>query len=170
MAMKAMKAAKPQNKDDQKANPMKAMKKPLKAKKQPTKTTKLKEADGAMVAEVMKALRWVQENESTIIAQMHESWVPEIDGEWAKIITQNVPDVFLNFWKEGKDMKYKWYLCNWKSSFGHRLRSHFGSSSSLGMLSSQQSVWCVDGHKPSSSIQHGRIAALGCDPALHCLA
>ena len=111
MAMKAMKAAKPQNKDDQKANPMKAMKKPLKAKKQPTKTTKLKEADGAMVVEVMKALRWVQENESTIIAQMHESWVPEIDGEWAKIITQNVPDVFLNFWKEGKDMKYKWYLC-----------------------------------------------------------
>ena len=62
MAMKAMKAAKPQNKDDQKANPMKAMKKPLKAKKQPTKTTKLKEADGAMVAEVMRALRWVQEN------------------------------------------------------------------------------------------------------------
>ena len=45
------------------------------------------------------------------VAQMHESWAPEIDGEWAKTITQNVPDVFLNFWKEGKDMKYKWYLC-----------------------------------------------------------
>ena len=111
MAMKAMKAAKPQNKDDQKANPMKAMKKPLKAKKQPTKTTKLKEADGAMVVEVMKALRWVQENESTIIAQMHESWVLLVHESGAKIITQNVPEEFLNFWKEVKDMKYKWYLC-----------------------------------------------------------
>ena len=90
MAMKAMKAAKPQNKDDQKANPMKAMKKPLKAKKQPTKTTKLKEAYGATDAEsqetadettqLKKALRWVQENESIIIAQMHESWVPEMMG------------------------------------------------------------------------------------------
>ena len=111
MAMKAMKAAKPQNKDDQKANPMKAMKKPLKAKKQPTKTTKLKEADGAMVVEVMKALRWVQENMSTIIAQMHESMVLVVHESGAKIITQNVPEEFLKFGKEVKDMKYKWYLC-----------------------------------------------------------
>ena len=91
MAMKAMKAAKPQNKDDQKANPMKAMKKPLKAKKQPTKTTKLKEADGAMVVEVMKALRWVQENESTIIAQMHESWVPEMMGNGPRSSRRTCP-------------------------------------------------------------------------------
>ena len=121
MAMKAMKAAKPQNKDDQKANPMKSMKKPLKAKKQPTKTTKLKEADGATDAEsqetadettkLKKALRWVQENESTIIAQMHESWVLLVHESWAKIITQNVPEEFLKFGKEVKDMKYKWYLC-----------------------------------------------------------
>ena len=62
-------------------------------------------------ATLLKALRWVQENESIIIAQMHESWVPEIDGEWAKIITQNVPEEFLKFGKEVKDMKYKWYLC-----------------------------------------------------------
>ena len=64
MAMKAMKAAKPQNKDDQKAmkaakpqnkDDQKAMKKPLKAKKQPTKTTKLKEADGATDAEIQEA-------------------------------------------------------------------------------------------------------------------
>ena len=47
------------------------------------------------------------------------------------------------------------------------VRSHCGSSSSLAMLSSQQSVWCVGGRKPSSNIQHGRVAALGFDPALH---
>ena len=29
----------------------------------------------------------------------------------ASHITQNVPEEFLNFWKEVKDMKYKWYLC-----------------------------------------------------------
>ena len=33
------------------------------------------------------------------------------DGEWVKIITQNVTEVLLNLWNEGKDIKYKWYLC-----------------------------------------------------------
>ena len=125
-AMKAMKAAmkKPGDKDDQKAKAMKAMKtmkamkKPMKAMKKPMKAMKtVKAASGTQISKVMQALEKLQINndlKNVVRASLKAGGVknvPDADGEWVKIVTQNVTEVLLNLWNEGKAIKYKWYLC-----------------------------------------------------------
>ena len=113
-AMKATK--KPGDKNDQKAKAMKAMKatkKPMKATK---KTTTAKKADAPTIGKIMRALEKLKikdELKNVVRASLQTGKVKTmgLDGEWAKIDTHGVSEVLMNFWNEGKKIKYKWYLC-----------------------------------------------------------
>ena len=113
-AMKATK--KPGDKNDQKAKAMKAMKatkKPMKATK---KTTTAKKADAPTIGKIMRALEKLKikdELKNVVRASLQTGKVKTmgLDGEWAKIDTHAVSEVLMNFWNEGKKIKYKWYLC-----------------------------------------------------------
>ena len=99
-AMKAMKA-------------MKATKKRMKATK---KTTTAKKADAPTIGKIMRALEKLKikdELKNVVRASLQTGKVKTmgLDGEWAKIDTHGVSEVLMNFWNEGKKIKYKWYLC-----------------------------------------------------------
>ena len=105
--------------NDQKAKAMKAMKamkatkKLLKATK---KTTTAKKADAPTIGKIMRALEKLKikdELKNVVRASLQTGKVKTmgLDGEWAKIDTHGVSEVLMNFWKEGKKIKYKSYLC-----------------------------------------------------------
>ena len=105
--------------NDQKAKAMKAMKamkatkKLMKATK---KTTTAKKADAPTIGKIMRALEKLKikdELKNVVRASLQTGKVKTmgLDGEWAKIDTHGVSEVLMNFWNEGKKIKYKWYLC-----------------------------------------------------------
>ena len=105
--------------NDQKAKAMKAMKamkatkKLMKATK---KTTTAKKADAPTIGKIMRALEKLKikdELKNVVRASLQTGKVKTmgLDGEWAKIDTHGVSEVLMNFWNEGKRIKYKWYLC-----------------------------------------------------------
>ena len=105
--------------NDQKAKAMKAMKamkatkKLMKATK---KTTTAKKADAPTTGKIMRALEKLKikdELKNVVRASLQTGKVKTmgLDGEWAKIDTHGVSEVLMNFWNEGKRIKYKWYLC-----------------------------------------------------------
>ena len=105
--------------NDQKAKAMKAMKamkatkKLMKATK---KTTTAKKADASTIGKIMRALEKLKikdELKNVVRASLQTGKVKTmgLDGEWAKIDTHGVSEVLMNFWNEGKKIKYKLYLC-----------------------------------------------------------
>ena len=105
--------------NDQKAKAMKAMKamkatkKLMKATK---KTTTAKKADAPTIGKIMRALEKLKikdELKNVVRASLQTGKVKTmgLDGEWAKIDTHGVSEVLMNFWNEGKKIKYKLYLC-----------------------------------------------------------
>ena len=105
--------------NDQKAKAMKAMKamkatkKLMKATK---KTTTAKKADAPTIGKIMRALEKLKikdelKNVVRVSLQTGKVKTMGLDGEWAKIDTHGVSEVLMNFWNEGKKIKYKWYLC-----------------------------------------------------------
>ena len=116
-AMKATK--KPGDKNDQKAKAMKtmkAMKATKKLMKATKKTTTAKKADAPTIGKIMRALEKLKikdELKNVVRASLQTGKVKTmgLDGEWAKIDTHGVSEVLMNFWNEGKKIKYKWYLC-----------------------------------------------------------
>ena len=105
--------------NDQKAKAMKAMKamkatkKLMKATK---KTTTAKKADAPTIGKIMRALEKLKikdELKNVVRASLQTGKVKTmgLDGEWAKIDTHGVSEVLMNFWNEGKKIKYTWYLC-----------------------------------------------------------
>ena len=105
--------------NDQKAKAMKAMKamkatkKLMKATK---KTTTAKKADAPTIGKIMRALEKLKikdELKNVVRASLQTGKVKTmgLDGEFAKIDTHGVSEVLMNFWNEGKKIKYKWYLC-----------------------------------------------------------
>ena len=105
--------------NDQKAKAMKAMKamkatkKLMKATK---KTTTAKKADAPTIGKIMRALEKLKikdelKNVVRASLQTGKEKTMGLDGEWAKIDTHGVSEVLMNFWNEGKKIKYKWYLC-----------------------------------------------------------
>ena len=105
--------------NDQKAKAMKAMKamkatkKLMKATK---KTTTAKKADAPTIGKIMRALEKLKikdELKNVVRASLQTGKVKTmgLDGEWAKIDTHAVSEVLINFWNEGKKIKYTWYLC-----------------------------------------------------------
>ena len=105
--------------NDQKAKAMKAMK-AMKATKKfmkaTKKTTTAKKADAPTIGKIMRALEKLKikdELKNVVRASLQTGKVKTmgLDGEWAKIDTHGVSEVLMNFWNEGKKIKYKWYLC-----------------------------------------------------------
>ena len=105
--------------NDQKAKAMKAMKamkatkKLMKATK---KTTTAKKADAPTIGKIMRALEKLKikdELKNVVRASLQTGKVKTmgLDGEWAKIDTHGVSEVLMNFWNEGRNIKYTWYLC-----------------------------------------------------------
>ena len=105
--------------NDQKAKAMKAMKamkatkKLMKATK---KTTTAKKADAPTIGKIMRSLEKLKikdELKNVVRTSLQTGKVKTmgLDGEWAKIDTHGVSEVLMNFWNEGKKIKYKWYLC-----------------------------------------------------------
>ena len=111
--MKAAKAEKP----------MKAMKraamtaakaparpKPMKATKNAMKVAK----KGAMrILDILKNAAMKAAKKATKIPQTADEFSNNamLKGMLIKIRTENVTEVLVNVWTEGKEIKYKWYLC-----------------------------------------------------------
>ena len=81
------------------------------------KTPTAQKADAPTIGKIMRALEKLKikdELKNVVRASLQNGGVnnaPDGDGGWVKIVTQNVTEVLLNFWKEGKSIKHKWYLC-----------------------------------------------------------
>ena len=107
MAMKAMKAAKALKITKNAA--MKAAKKPARPK--PMKATKkaMKAAKAAAPPKPMKATRKPKDQSATAMHEFANNAM--LKGMLIKISTKNVTEVLVNVWTEGKEIKYKWYLC-----------------------------------------------------------
>ena len=91
MAMKAMKAAKP----------MKALKIP--------KNAAMKAAKAAAPPKPMKATRKPKDQSATAMNEFANNAM--LKGVLMRILTHCVTEVLVNVWTEGKEIKYKWYLC-----------------------------------------------------------
>ena len=102
--------------NDQKAKAMKAMKATKRRMKATKKTTTAKKADAPTIGKIMRALEKLKikdELKNVVRASLQTGKVKTmgLDGEWAKIDTHGVSEVLMNFWNEGKKIKYTWYLC-----------------------------------------------------------